>query len=66
VGAGNHTVFALEEYEMCPVCIAAATQAAIGATSAGAWTALVIKKLRTKFTANVIPEIKVARRVDHE
>lgn len=66
MGAGNHTVFALEEYEMCPVCIAAATQAAIGATSAGAWVAIVIKKLRTKYTAPVIPEIKIARRMEHE
>jgi hypothetical protein len=50
---------------MCPVCIAAATQAAIGATSAGAWAVIVIKRLRTKCTANVIPEIKITRRMDH-
>jgi hypothetical protein len=51
---------------MCPVCIAATTQYAIGATSAGAWIAFVIKKLRTKFSLNVVPEIKVARRLDPE
>jgi hypothetical protein len=51
---------------MCPVCIAAATQAAIGATSAGAWAAIVIKKLRTKYTARVIPELKITRRMDYE
>jgi hypothetical protein len=66
VGAGNDTVFGLEEYEMCPLCIAAATQAALGATSASAWAAIVIKKLRTKCAANVIAEIKIPRRMGHE
>jgi hypothetical protein len=51
---------------MCPVCIAAATPAAIGATSAGAWAAIVIKKLRTKCTANAAPEITITRRRAHE
>jgi hypothetical protein len=51
---------------MCPVCIAAATQAAIGATSAGAWAVIVIKKFRTKFTTNVVSQSKVGRRIDHE
>ena len=46
---------------MCPVCIAAAKQAAIGATSA-----TVSKKLRTKFTATVVPELKIAGRMTHE
>jgi hypothetical protein len=51
---------------MCPVCIALATQAAIGATSAGAWAALVIKKLRTKFPSNIVSPVRIARRLDHE
>jgi len=41
---------------MCPICIVTATQAAIGATSAGAWTVLVIKKLRTKFNTNHVSQ----------
>jgi hypothetical protein len=51
---------------MCPVCIAAAKQAAIGATSASAGAATVSKKLRTKFTAAVVPELKIAGRMTHE
>jgi hypothetical protein len=51
---------------MCPACIAVATQAAIGATSAGAWAALVIKKLRTKFPSNIDSPAKIGRRLDHE
>jgi hypothetical protein len=43
---------------MCPACIATATQVAIGASSAGAWTAYIIKKLRTKIGANSVSPIK--------
>jgi hypothetical protein len=51
---------------MCPACIAVAAQAAIGATSAGAWTVLVIKKFLTKFPSNIVSQVIIARRLDHE
>jgi hypothetical protein len=51
---------------MCPACILVATQAAIAATSAGAGTVLVIKKLRTKFPTNIVSPVNIARRLDHE
>jgi hypothetical protein len=51
---------------MCPICIVTATQAAIGATSAGAWTALMIRKLRTKFTSNYLPRTRTERRLHHD
>jgi hypothetical protein len=51
---------------MCPACIAVAAQAAIGATCAGAWTILVVKRLRTKFPSNIVSQVKIGRRSDHE
>jgi hypothetical protein len=33
---------------MCPICIAAAAQVAVGATSTGGLIAIAVKKLRTR------------------
>jgi hypothetical protein len=62
-GVPSGPLLGWEEHKMCPVCIAAATQAAIGATSAGAWTALMIKKLRTKLSTNYVPKMRTKRRM---
>jgi hypothetical protein len=51
---------------MCPICIATATQVAIGAASAGVWTPRIVKKLLSKINSiNLLP-IKIVRRTDHE
>jgi hypothetical protein len=51
---------------MCPVCIAAATQAAIGAASAGTWIAFMIKKHRTQFSINYVLQTRIERGMDHD
>jgi hypothetical protein len=47
------------------MCIAAAAQTAVGATSAGGLIAMVVRKLHTKFRATVIPG-RNQRRMSHE
>ena len=51
---------------MCPACIATATLITTGTTSAGAFTAYVVRKLRTKIGANSASPMKIIRRIDHE
>ena len=51
---------------MCLLCIATAAQIAAGATSAGAITAVVVKKFLTKIGANNVSLTKIIRRIDHE
>jgi hypothetical protein len=47
------------------MCIAAAAQVAVGATSTGGLIAIVVRKLRTKIRANGISEGN-QRRINHE
>jgi hypothetical protein len=50
---------------MCPLCIAAAAQMAVAATSTGGMIAIVVRKLRTKIRANGIPG-RHQRRINDE
>jgi hypothetical protein len=43
---------------MGPVCVATATQVALGAASAGVWTPHIVEKLRSKINSSNFPAIK--------
>ena len=51
---------------MCPLCVATVTQIAAGAAFGGAWTAFILRRLRTKIRVGDVPQVKISRRLEHE